>query len=487
MVDFENKEIKDHAVRLFPTAHIKSSKEAEVRATASLLAMIQAVSEFGRTIVRVADGPAGKLSCYTEVNFKVEGSEGFENIRPDGIIRAVRGRTDWKAIVEVKVGNAPLEQDQFDRYHKMAKDEGFDAVITISNQAALANGLPPLSVDRRRCRKVPVFQFSWDRLVSIARMLSRKKEIQDLDQSWMLDEWIRYVADPDSKIIEPPDLGAHWKDILKAARVEILDEKSRMLEDVAKHWAGFLRKTALQLSAKLGVGVEPRVTRTEEKDPNTRIKNILDDALKNNRLSGALKIPHTAGDLSIVLDLKTRCAQFGVVIDPPIEGRQKTRVTWLTRQLKGLSEAPNDMAVVIKWAGKRMFSRATMRDLRTDESPLMRDTDGNLISKDIFPGEFRLEWTPALETGRSSTKVLEGISNNLERFYQQVVQKLDRYVPPTPKLSAEVTPLPSSEMSEEERTQTPVTEHGDKQNTPATSTKQSEASAPENTIGPNPK
>lgn len=486
-MDFEkNEKLKEHAVRLFPTAHISSGREAEVRATASLLAMVQAVSEFGRAIVRSAKGPAGKLSCYTEVNFEVEGSKGSEIVRPDGIIRVIRGRMDWKAIVEVKVGDESLNQDQFDRYHKLAKDENFDAVITISNQAAQANGRPPLSLDGRRLHKVPVFHFSWERLVSEARILSQKKAIRDPDQSWMLDEWIRYVADPDSKIVEPPHLGRHWSDILKEARVGNLHADSRKLEDVVKHWAGFLKKSALRLSAKLGVGVEPRITRAEEKDPDVRIKRILEDVLKGGRLSGALKIPHTAGDLSIVLDLKTRCAQFGVVIDPPIEGRQKTRVTWLTRQLKGLSEAPNDMAVIVKWAGKRMFSRATMRDLRADESPLMRDTDGNLVSKDIFPGEFRLEWTPALETGRSSTKVLEGISKNLERFYQHVVQKLDRYVPPTPKLPEEHAPAPSSEMSKEESTAASVTQHDEKQDAPAPLTKQGEASESEHTIGPNP-
>ncbi len=48
--------LSGHEVPLFPSVHIKSDREAELRGTASLLAVIRAVSEFGRTIVRLAGG-----------------------------------------------------------------------------------------------------------------------------------------------------------------------------------------------------------------------------------------------------------------------------------------------------------------------------------------------------------------------------------------------------------------------------------------------
>ena len=183
-MDFDHDDtVKAHAVRLFPSVRISSPREAELRATASLLAMVRAVSEFGRSLVKTADGPSGRIECYTEVSFSGRGPDGSKSIRPDGVVRAVRGKTAWKALVEVKVGDNPLEQEQFDAYHKLAKDLEFDAVITISNQAALSNGLPPLSVDGRRLRSVPVVHFSWERLLSEARMLSRKKEVDELRRS----------------------------------------------------------------------------------------------------------------------------------------------------------------------------------------------------------------------------------------------------------------------------------------------------------------
>ena len=86
----------DHEARLFPSSHIKGVREAELRAAASLLAVLRAVSEFGRAIARAAGAPAGRLKCYTEVPFQLKqrGSPA-RNIRPDGIIQVIRGKTSW--------------------------------------------------------------------------------------------------------------------------------------------------------------------------------------------------------------------------------------------------------------------------------------------------------------------------------------------------------------------------------------------------------
>ncbi len=85
-------QLRGKEVRLFPSAHISSSREAELRAAASLLSMVCAVTEFGRVFVRAAGGPAGRISCYTEVAFKVGSPPTVKTIRPDGIVRAVRGK-----------------------------------------------------------------------------------------------------------------------------------------------------------------------------------------------------------------------------------------------------------------------------------------------------------------------------------------------------------------------------------------------------------
>ena len=433
-----------HEVRLFPSVHIKSDREAELRATASLLAVIRAVSEFGRTIVRLSGGPAGRLSCFTEVPYQLDSGGGKppEELRPDGIILAVRGKTRWVALVEVKVGKANLDPEQVDKYHRLARDEGANALITVSNQPALPDGRPPVSLDGRRLRSIPVSHFSWERLLSEAQLLSRKKEVADPDQKWMLDEWIRYVDDPKSRIIVPPDLGSHWGDVLKAARTGALDQSDSELRDVARCWMGYLRKAALQLRAKLGVDVQIRLSRKEKSDSGLYLERLIASVRANGPLSGVLRVPDAAGDIQIEVFLNSRSVRYGLQVAAPTEGRQTTRIKWLSRQLRGLS-LPTDLLVTVGWSTRGLFTSAPANQLVENPGALLVDRNGASLPKDVNPKFFLLQWTTGLQTGRggSSAPVLEGISKGLEDFYLGVVEDLVPFLPPAPRLvTKEVKP-----------------------------------------------
>jgi len=224
--------------------------------------MVKAVSEFGKQFLKAGGGPAGRVECYTEVTFKNKAKK--TELRPDGVIIVTRGKKEWKALVEVKIGTNELNQDQFDSYHMLARDEGFDALITISNQVAHSNGLPPIKVDKRRLNKVSVAHFSWERLLSEAQYLSLQSKVADEDQQYMLSEWIRYVNDKNSKIIVAPQVGKNWEKILSAASADRLKTVSSDVDDFAKVWAGFLRVQAFRLRARLGEQVEVRLKPTEK-------------------------------------------------------------------------------------------------------------------------------------------------------------------------------------------------------------------------------
>lgn len=439
----EHEHLRDHEVRLFPVVRISSEREAELRATASLLAMVRAVSEFGQAVVRMAKGrPSGNIYCYTEVPFEVEKEGGrSEELRPDGIIHVVRGKKEWKALLEVKVGANPIKQEQFDAYHRLAKDNQCDALITISNQPAKSDGLPPITVNRRLLRSVSATHLSWERLLSEAQMLSRKKAIDDPDQKWMMDEWIRYVEDENSKIIEEPDLGVEWSAILQEARSGSLKAVSQDLKETVRHWDGFLRKAALRMRAKLGAEVKVKIPRRDRQDPEGRLKRLHGDGLKTSRLSGVLQVPDAVGDLSIDVILQSQRVRYRVSLEPPTEGRPMTRVNWLTRQLRGLPKPPPDLAVTVCWNQRKLLSKARMDELREDSLPLMHDTEKVPVPKGALPKEFILEWTRRLQKsrGRSSAKVLRGIFSDLEVFYRDVVEGLVPAVSRAPRFPKEAT------------------------------------------------
>lgn len=119
-----------HAARLIPTSGISGAEEQERRATSALLAVLSSVKEFHRAILAPLGAPAGRVEAYIEVPFKL----GDKVYRPDGLIRVTRGAKSWTALVEVKTGKNPLAGDQLEAYLDIARDHGFDCLLTISNE-----------------------------------------------------------------------------------------------------------------------------------------------------------------------------------------------------------------------------------------------------------------------------------------------------------------------------------------------------------------
>ena len=425
--------LEGHEVRLFPSAHISSTREAELRAAASLLAMVRAVSEFGRIVVRAAGGPAGRISCYTEASFEM-GTSPTRIVRPDGIIRVIRGKTQWSALVEVKVGDNLLDAGQVDTYHKLAGEGGFDALVTISNQASLPNGRPPMELDRRRLRKVPVVHLSWERLLAEAQVLSTKKEIKDSDQHWMLDEWIKYITDDESRIIAPPSLGAHWGIVLQAAREHKLSTVPNQLTDVTEHWDAFLKKLAFRLRAKMGADVQRRTSRADVKDPGKRTKQMCAEALDSGILTGALKVRDAIGDIRLELMLQGKVVRYSVRFPAPSEGRTKTRLNWLLRKLP-IDDLPKGLQVRVEWNRRGLYTEAPIDALQDAPMPIMTGPDHAAISTDAEPRFFVLSWTMGLATrrGRAGVRVLASITDGVERFYRQAMEGLVPYVPKAPR------------------------------------------------------
>jgi len=73
--------------RLIPVSGITGPDEQERRGSSALLAVIDSVKEFGRALAAPLGAPPGVISTYIEVPFKLGG----KNLRPDGVIRVVRG------------------------------------------------------------------------------------------------------------------------------------------------------------------------------------------------------------------------------------------------------------------------------------------------------------------------------------------------------------------------------------------------------------
>jgi hypothetical protein len=135
-----------HPARLIPTVGIRGQEEQERRATSCFLAVMHAVPEFGHALLNELGAPKSTvIETFAEVRFKdVNG----KTVIPDGAIVCERGGKRWTCLVEVKTAKAMLKGEQVSAYLDIARDNGFDGVLTISNQITANSQIrPSLSTD----------------------------------------------------------------------------------------------------------------------------------------------------------------------------------------------------------------------------------------------------------------------------------------------------------------------------------------------------
>jgi len=155
--------------RLFP---VLSTTSKEGRTTSIVLACLVQIQEFGADLLKSVGQSRGKrtrVQSFTEVVFKNQ--SGKIKDRPDGLIVLTVGSREWRALIEAKVGSNELQAEQVERYRALAKDNGIDCVITISNQFATTPASHPIEEIRKSRSKIPVFHWSWMHIVTTAELL----------------------------------------------------------------------------------------------------------------------------------------------------------------------------------------------------------------------------------------------------------------------------------------------------------------------------
>src|SRR3954452_13028278 len=238
--------------RLIPVAGIRGQDEQEMRAASSLLAVMGAVDEFGKALLKEIGAPAGRISTFTEVPLEAPDGKVW---RPDGVITVERGKTSWKCLVEVKTGNVPLGSEQISAYLDLAREHGFQAVLTISNQISNSPADVPVSVDGRKLRSVDMRHLSWWRILTEAIIQHQHRGVRDPDQAWILGELIAYLEHDKSGAIGFEDMGQNWVKVRNAARDGTIRPGDEGVRDVVDRWEQLVEYLCLGLSQDLGVQV----------------------------------------------------------------------------------------------------------------------------------------------------------------------------------------------------------------------------------------
>jgi len=261
---------------------------------------VTAVKEFGRSLTKAYGAPAGDIEAFIEVEFDLNG----KTVIPDGLLRVARASRTWTALVEVKTGRNELQTEQLENYLEVARLNGFQALLTISNETPSAAGLHPTQVDRRKLKHVAMHHLTWSEVLAQAVLEKEHRGVADPDQAWILGELIRYLEHPRSGALEFEDLGSEWVAVRNAVTDGTLRPTDKPAAEVAGRFDALLRFTALRLGTRLGTDVIVIFSRKELAEPGSRVHGHVENMVQHGRLSGSLKIPNTAGPLDIVVDLR---------------------------------------------------------------------------------------------------------------------------------------------------------------------------------------
>lgn len=426
--------------RLFP---ILADTSKEGRTLSIFLACLENVPEFGKALLGSLDlrlGSRASLESYTEVVLK----SGLNNQkhRPDGLLVVDTSRKVWTALVEAKVGSAELTEEQIGSYLELARLNGVDAVVTLSNQFTALPTHHPLTVRAALTRKVALFHWSWGYVITQAHLLTNNGEVTDREQLVLLKELQRFLLHPSSGVKEFDQMPAAWADVcggVAAGGSPVAN--SGAAREVVGAWHQAIDQLTTQLSRQIDANVQLDLSRQQAGDPSQRAKDTVAELGRDTCLRTRLLAPHAAAPIEVCADLRKRSITVLMDLKAPADRKTtKAKVGWLLRQLAQVD--PKDLHVRLRWPGRSGPTQYPLAALIADPELASRDRNGlNLM---------RIEVLLVRDLGARFAQRRNFVAEFLAvvpEFYDKVGENLRAWQPRPPKLSTEKA-APGSVSSE---------------------------------------
>jgi len=422
--------VQGETARLFP---VLSNTSKEGRTTSIVLACLVQIEEFGTELLGSIGQRRGKrsnLQTFTEIVFKNQ--SGVIKDRPDGLIILTVGTRQWRALVEAKVGNNELQAEQIERYRTLAKENDIDCVITISNQFATTPSSHPLEDVRKSRSSVPVFHWSWMHVLTTAELLIRTEQVDDADQTLLLNELRRFLTHESAGVRGFDRMPKEWSELNKlVSSGGVIPAKSLIAQAVINAWHQETRDLSLILSRMTEAPVIEKLSRKHMNDAALRQKDELGVLRDDQQLQCDLQIPDAAAPINIVADLKRRSLDIGMTLKAPEDRKStKARLNWLLRQVK--TESIDDLHIRLLWPGASEPSQHLVSDLRLDVG-ICEEGKQHLVARGFHV--FLSKRMGARFT--QQTNFISDIEEYVPKFYGDVGALLDNWKKPAPRIKLE--------------------------------------------------
>jgi hypothetical protein len=234
-------------------------------------------------------------------------------------------------------------------------------------------------------------------------------------------------------------MGEHWVSVRSAARDGTMRQGDPTIRQVAERWEQFTEYLGLSFSQELGRNVV--APRSRKQTTGGRLDEVEKRLATGGVLEATLRVPDAIGDLHIHADLKARQTSLSVSVGAPTEGRAKSRISWLLRQL---TESWPDMRVEVWYPHARESVAATLEQARVQPDIL------------FFPGDPKREprsFTLTLsrptgqKRGRAEGSFVRETRAQAVTFYRDLVQNLKAWQASPPKIRTEPDQTASASVS----------------------------------------
>jgi len=371
-------------------------------------------------------GTRAKIETYTEVVLKKGGEKKH---RPDGLIVVRTGGRTWSALVEAKVGNSDLTPEQVESYLELARLNGIDALITLSNQFTSLPTHHPIALSSASRKKAEAYHWSWKYVVTQASLLISNEQVSDADQRIILNEMNRFLTHPSAGVKSFDQMPAAWSELV--ARVQAggkISASASETKEVIGAWHQELRDLSLILSRQLSIDVDTYISRAHASDPAARLKASIGDFAANESLDASLIVPDAAAPIDICCDLKKRTISVAMRLKAPADRKStKARVSWIVRQL-GKADAAN-LHLRLHWPGRSAHTQYPLGVLRDENTVVGADRVG------LVPHSFEIILVRDIggRFGQRKNFISE-LESAVPQFYEQVGQHVRGWVAPAPRI-----------------------------------------------------
>lgn len=410
--------------RLIP---VVADTSKEQRAVSVLLAVMSKVPEFANRLLTTIGqrvGQRARVEVYTEVVLAKQGGKD----RPDGLIEVHVGKRIFRALVEAKIGKAILQEDQVKKYLEIARENGVDALVTISNEFVARADHHPISVPKTLTRKTGLFHWSWMSLRTQAKLIEFDKAVEDVEQAYLLEELVRFLEHPATGVESFTQMPKEWRDCVRVVQEGgTLKKTSDEVEAVVSAWQQETRDLSFLLARHVGRHVLLKLERKFQNDPASWLKAGNERLAKERRLVCTLQVPDAASDIDIEADLMRRALSCSVRLLAPKDKKSATaRINWLVRQL---AKADGDQLLIRAiWPSRAHNTMERLSVVRENPDALIGD------NASLTPTAFDVVMTrDAVGRFNGSRTMIEELEDLVPAFFDEAVQYLRAWQAPPPK------------------------------------------------------